>query len=180
MEDNMWVGYRFTPTDEVLVCHFLFNKFLDHESYCFVRVCRSKKAGDERSERKARGGTWIALDKPHEILRVDGRAVAGSRRSFKFFVDIDDPTKSEEGKRVATGWMMHEYRLHPSMYPPQYKEDEEMILCRIRQGKQIRGQRQQPSSGGFTGSRTGDRHTGLNTNPNAVASLRSRNVPRDL
>ncbi|URD85746.1 hypothetical protein MUK42_27343 [Musa troglodytarum] len=168
----MWVGCRFTPTDELLVCDFLFNKvrglllrvpsdfvipeldvydkapwdldirpayFLDDESYCFVRVCRSKEAGDERSERKARGGTWIALDKPHEIQREDGRPVAGSRRSFKFFVDIDDPTKSEEGRRVATGWMMHKYRLHPSMYPPHYKEDEEMILCRIWQGKQIRG-----------------------------------------
>ncbi|CAL9079521.1 unnamed protein product [Musa textilis] len=103
-------------------------------SYCFVRVPRSK-ARDNRLGRKTRGGTWVANGKPRDIPHQDRRAgIAGTRRSLKFFKDSGDPKKkNKKDSSLGLKWIMHEYRLHPSLYEaiPSY-ETEEIILCRIQ------------------------------------------------
>ncbi|URD88535.1 hypothetical protein MUK42_27873 [Musa troglodytarum] len=103
-------------------------------SYCFVRVPRSK-AKDNRLKRKTRGGTWVANGKPRHIPHQDRRtAIAGTRRSLKFFKDSGDPRKkNKKDSSLGLKWIMHEYRLHPSLYEtiPSY-ETEEIILCRIQ------------------------------------------------
>ncbi|CAL9079523.1 unnamed protein product, partial [Musa textilis] len=103
-------------------------------SYCFVRVPRSK-ARDNRLDRKTRGGTWVANGKPRYIPHQDRRAAnVGTRRSLKFFKDSDDPRKkNKKDSSLGLKWIMHEYRLHPSLYEaiPSY-ETEEIILCRIQ------------------------------------------------
>ncbi|URD90715.1 hypothetical protein MUK42_27789 [Musa troglodytarum] len=103
-------------------------------SYCFVRVPRSK-AKDNRLKRKTRGGTWVANGKPRDIPHQDRRAaIAGTRRSLKFFKDNGDPRKkNKKDSSLGLKWIMHEYRLHPSLYEtiPSY-ETEEIILCRIQ------------------------------------------------
>ncbi|CAL9203916.1 unnamed protein product, partial [Musa hybrid cultivar] len=103
-------------------------------SYCFVRVPRSK-ARDNRLKRKTRGGRWVANGKPRDIPHQDRRAaIAGTRRSLKFFKDSGDPRKKNKKDRsLGLQWIMHEYRLHPSLYEtiPSY-ETEEIILCRIQ------------------------------------------------
>ncbi|URD88530.1 hypothetical protein MUK42_27873 [Musa troglodytarum] len=87
-------------------------------SYCFVRVPRSK-AKDNRLKRKTRGGTWVANGKPRHIPHQDRRtAIAGTRRSLKFFKDSGDPRKkNKKDSSLGLKWIMHEYRLHPSLYP---------------------------------------------------------------
>ncbi|RRT63226.1 hypothetical protein B296_00011598 [Ensete ventricosum] len=104
------------------------------EFYCFVRVPRSK-ARDNRLRRKTRGGSWVANGKPRNIPHQDRRvAIAGTRRSLKFFKDSDDPRKkNQKDGSLGLNWIMHEYRLHPSLYEtiPSY-ETEEIILCRIQ------------------------------------------------
>ncbi|CAL9079586.1 unnamed protein product, partial [Musa textilis] len=103
-------------------------------SYCFVRVPRSK-ARDNRLKRKTRGGTWVANGKPRHIPHQDRRtAIAGTRRSLKFFKDSGDlRKKNKKDSSLGLKWIMHEYRLHPSLYEtiPSY-ETEEIILCRIQ------------------------------------------------
>ncbi|CAL9203802.1 NAC domain-containing protein 86-like [Musa acuminata AAA Group] len=102
-------------------------------SYCFVRVPRSN-ASDNRLNRKTRGGSWVANGKPRDIpLRYRGSAIAGIRRSLKFFKDSDDPRKkNKKDSSLGLKWIMHEYRLDPSLYEtiPSYAT-EEIILCRI-------------------------------------------------
>ncbi|URD88371.1 hypothetical protein MUK42_27356 [Musa troglodytarum] len=85
-------------------------------SYCFVRVPRSK-ARDNRLDRKTRGGTWVANGKPRDIPHQDRRAgIAGTRRSLKFFKDSGDPKKkNKKDSSLGLKWIMHEYRLHPSL-----------------------------------------------------------------
>ncbi|CAL9137396.1 unnamed protein product [Musa acuminata var. zebrina] len=70
-------------------------------SYCFVRVPRSK-ARDNRLKRKTRGGRWVANGKPRDIPHQDRRAaIAGTRRSLKFFKDSGDPRK--KNKKDSSG-----------------------------------------------------------------------------
>ncbi|XP_064950544.1 NAC domain containing protein 50-like [Musa acuminata AAA Group] len=102
-------------------------------SYCFVRVPRCK-ARDNRLKWKTRGGRWVANGKPRHIPHQDRRAaIAGTRRSLKFFKDNGDPRKKNKDSSLGLQWIMHEYRLHPSLYEtiPSY-ETEEIILCRIQ------------------------------------------------
>ncbi|CAL9171523.1 unnamed protein product [Musa hybrid cultivar] len=86
-------------------------------SYCFVRVPWFK-AKDNRLKRKTRGGRWVANGKPRDIPHQDRRAmIVGTRRSLKFFKDNGDPGKRNKDSNLGLQWIMHEYRLHPSLYP---------------------------------------------------------------
>ncbi|KDP28392.1 hypothetical protein JCGZ_14163 [Jatropha curcas] len=125
------IGYRFHPTDEELVAHFLNLKISDHNldlPIAEVKVCdfepwdlpgQSKIKSDDRvwyffcprdlkyaysrrSNRTTEAGFWKPTGKLRKVKKK--KMVIGTKRSLVFY-------KKEHPKPVRTKWIMHEYEL---------------------------------------------------------------------
>ncbi|CAM0907614.1 unnamed protein product [Alopecurus aequalis] len=148
-------GFRFHPTDEEVVSHYLTPKVLDRffsclviadvdlnkcepwdlpskakmgekEWYFFVHKDRKYPTG-MRTNRATESGYWKATGKDREIFRGKGRAsvLVGMKKTLVFHLG-----RAPRGEK--TPWVMHEYRLDgklPAHLPRSAKD--EWAVCRV-------------------------------------------------
>ncbi|KAK1617676.1 hypothetical protein QYE76_023193 [Lolium multiflorum] len=149
-------GFRFHPTDEELITHYLARKTADprfaplavgeadlnkcepwdlpsratmgeKEWYFFVVKDRKYPTGT-RTNRATESGYWKATGKDREILR--GRSLVGMKKTLVFYTG-----RAPRGGK--TGWVMHEYRLEgkhaavPYSLPRAATSKDEWVLCRV-------------------------------------------------
>uniref|UniRef100_A0ACD5YN59 Uncharacterized protein n=1 Tax=Avena sativa TaxID=4498 RepID=A0ACD5YN59_AVESA len=149
-------GFRFHPTDEELITHYLARKTADpgfaalavgvadlnkcepwdlpsratmgeKEWYFFVVKDRKYPTGT-RTNRATESGYWKATGKDREILR--GKVLVGMKKTLVFYTG-----RAPRGGK--TGWVMHEYRLEgkhataPYSLPRAVTSKDEWVLCRV-------------------------------------------------
>ncbi|KAG2327838.1 hypothetical protein Bca52824_010566 [Brassica carinata] len=137
-------GFRFHPTDEELVVHYLSRKVTgsplpgyvipeidickaepwdlpgdrDSERY-FFSTREAKYPNGNRSNRSTGSGYWKATGVDKQI----GKKVLGMKKTLVFYQG-----KPPNGTR--TNWVLHEYRLAVSQHES-YAEDRNWVLCRV-------------------------------------------------
>ncbi|PSS30466.1 NAC domain-containing protein [Actinidia chinensis var. chinensis] len=123
-------GFRFHPTDEELITHYLSQKVIDtcfcaraigevdlnkvepwdlpfrakmgEREWYFFCVRDRKYPTGLRTNRATEAGYWKATGKDREIYR--GKALVGMKKTLVFY-------KGRAPKGEKTNWVMHEYRL---------------------------------------------------------------------
>nr|QSD99839.1 NAC family transcription factor [Melilotus albus] len=151
-------GFRFHPSDEELIVHYLQNKvtssplpasfiaeidlykynpwelpskalFGGEEWYFFTPRDRKYPKG-LRPNRAAGAGYWKATGTDKPILTSCGLKSIGVKKALVFY-------KGRPPKGSKTEWIMHEYRLHDSMISNSKHSGsmrlDEWVLCRVRQ-----------------------------------------------
>ncbi|KAJ8558158.1 hypothetical protein K7X08_004924 [Anisodus acutangulus] len=141
-------GFRFYPSDEELVCHYLFKKIanedvlkgtlveidlhtcepwelpevakLNSSEWYFFSFRDRKYATGFRTNRATTSGYWKATGKDRMVLDPRTRTIVGMRKTLVFYMN-----RAPNG--IKTGWIMHEFRLENPHIPP--KED--WVLCRV-------------------------------------------------
>ncbi|XP_047086722.1 NAC domain-containing protein 87-like [Lolium rigidum] len=133
-------GFRFHPTDEEIISHYLTPKALDHrfcsgvigevdlnkcepwhlpgrakmgekEWYFFCHKDRKYPTGT-RTNRATESGYWKATGKDKEIFRGTGRgALVGMKKTLVFY-------RGRAPRGTKTGWVMHEFRLEGRLPHP--------------------------------------------------------------
>ncbi|XP_010547773.1 PREDICTED: NAC domain-containing protein 100-like [Tarenaya hassleriana] len=155
-------GFRFHPTDEELITHYLHKKVLDsgftakaigevdlnksepwelpwkakmgEKDWYFFCVRDRKYPTGMRTNRATEAGYWKATGKDKEIHR--GKSLVGMKKTLVFY-------RGRAPKGQKTNWVMHEYRLDGKLsahnLPKTAKN--EWVLCRVFQksagGKKI-------------------------------------------
>ncbi|CAL5027052.1 unnamed protein product [Urochloa decumbens] len=154
-------GFRFHPTDEELITHYLARKVADprfaalavseadlnksepwdlpslakmgeKEWYFFCLKDRKYPTG-LRTNRATEAGYWKATGKDKDIFR--GKALVGSKKTLVFYTG-----RAPKGEK--SGWVMHEYRLHGKLFPgaiPKTGSKNEWVLCRVFKKSLIAG-----------------------------------------
>lgn len=147
-------GFRFHPTDEELVTHYLSKKISDGNFVCRaigdidLNKCepwdlpRMAKMGEKewyffcvrdrkyptglRTNRATEAGYWKATGKDKEVHRA--KMLVGMKKTLVFYT-------GRAPKGGKTNWVMHEYRSHPNSYfhaiPKTDKN--EWVICRVFQ-----------------------------------------------
>ncbi|XP_071738157.1 protein CUP-SHAPED COTYLEDON 3-like [Rutidosis leptorrhynchoides] len=141
-------GFRFYPSDDELVCHYLYKKIsnedvlkgtlveidlhtcepwqlpemakLNSSEWYFFSFRDRKYATGYRTNRATTSGYWKATGKDRTIVDPKTGMVVGMRKTLVFY-------KNRAPNGVKTGWIMHEFRLESPNIPP--KED--WVLCRV-------------------------------------------------
>ncbi|XP_054822606.1 NAC domain-containing protein 92 [Prosopis cineraria] len=163
MEENLPPGFRFHPTDEELITHYLTRKVCDtsftskaiavvdlnknepwdlpgkarmgEKEWYFFSVRDRKYPTGLRTNRATEAGYWKTTGKDKEIMRES--AVVGMKKTLVFY-------KGRAPRGEKTNWVMHEYRLHinHSFRPSK----EEWVVCRVFQKSSAAKKAQQTSS----------------------------------
>ncbi|KAK9281777.1 hypothetical protein L1049_004683 [Liquidambar formosana] len=141
-------GFRFYPSDEELVCHYLYKKIANEEvlkgtlmeidlhtcepwqlpevaklnanEWYFFSFRDRKYATGFRTNRATASGYWKATGKDRTVLDPTTREIVGMRKTLVFY-------RNRAPNGIKTGWIMHEFRLETPHMPP--KED--WVLCRV-------------------------------------------------
>ncbi|TKY62347.1 NAC domain-containing protein 21/22 [Spatholobus suberectus] len=141
-------GFRFYPSDEELVCHYLYKKIANEEvlkgtlveidlhicepwqlpevaklnanEWYFFSFRDRKYATGFRTNRATISGYWKATGKDRTVLDPTTQEVVGMRKTLVFY-------RNRAPNGIKTGWIMHEFRLETPHMPP--KED--WVLCRV-------------------------------------------------
>ncbi|KAG8370815.1 hypothetical protein BUALT_Bualt13G0022700 [Buddleja alternifolia] len=141
-------GFRFYPSDEELICHYLYKKIaneqvlrgtlveidlhscepwqlpevakLNSDEWYFFSFRDRKYATGYRANRATTSGYWKATGKDRVVLDPQTRTVVGMRKTLVFY-------KNRAPNGIKTGWIMHEFRMENPHIPP--KED--WVLCRV-------------------------------------------------
>lgn len=144
-------GFRFHPTDEELVTHYLSPKVLDcnfstkavgevdlnkvepwdlpwrakigEKEWYFFFLRDRKYANGSRTNRATDAGYWKATGKDKEIFRA--KILVGMKKTLVFY-------RGRAPKGVKTNWVIHEYRLegkNSNNFPKTAKK--EWVLCRV-------------------------------------------------
>ncbi|MED6137740.1 hypothetical protein PIB30_067820 [Stylosanthes scabra] len=141
-------GFRFYPSDEELVLHYLYKKITNEEvlkgtlmeidlhtcepwqlpevaklnanEWYFFSFRDRKYATGFRTNRATTSGYWKATGKDRTVLDPITREVVGMRKTLVFY-------RNRAPNGIKTGWIMHEFRLETPHMPP--KED--WVLCRV-------------------------------------------------
>ncbi|XP_059432998.1 NAC domain-containing protein 21/22-like isoform X2 [Corylus avellana] len=141
-------GFRFYPSDEELVCHYLYKKITNEEvlkgtlmeidlhtcepwqlpevaklnasEWYFFSFRDRKYATGFRTNRATISGYWKATGKDRTVVDPVTREVVGMRKTLVFY-------RNRAPNGIKTGWIMHEFRLETPHMPP--KED--WVLCRV-------------------------------------------------
>ncbi|KAL3517708.1 hypothetical protein ACH5RR_020297 [Cinchona calisaya] len=141
-------GFRFYPSDEELICHYLYKKIangevskdtlveidlhicepwqlpevakLNSSEWYFFSFRDRKYATGFRTNRATTTGYWKATGKDRTVLDPNTRSIVGMRKTLVFY-------KNRAPNGIKTGWIMHEFRLENPHVPP--KED--WVLCRV-------------------------------------------------
>ncbi|XP_056163656.1 NAC domain-containing protein 21/22-like [Syzygium oleosum] len=141
-------GFRFYPSDEELVCHYLFKKIANEQSlkgtlvevdlhtcepwqlpdvaklnaseWYFFSFRDRKYATGFRTNRATTSGYWKATGKDRTVHDPATREIVGMRKTLVFY-------RNRAPNGIKTGWIMHEFRLETPHMPP--KED--WVLCRV-------------------------------------------------
>ncbi|XP_059626034.1 protein CUP-SHAPED COTYLEDON 3-like [Cornus florida] len=136
-------GFRFYPSDEELVCHYLYKKIakedamlveidlhtcepwqlpeaakLNSNEWYFFSFRDRKYATGYRTNRATTSGYWKATGKDRMVHDPTTGGIVGMRKTLVFH-------RNRAPKGIKTGWIMHEFRLET--LPP--KED--WVLCRV-------------------------------------------------
>nr|GLL47064.1 NAC transcription factor 56-like [Ipomoea trifida] len=137
-------GFRFHPTDEELVVHYLKKKvasatlpvaiiaeatFGEQEWYFFSPRDRKYPNG-ARPNRAATSGYWKATGTDKPVLTAGGTQKVGVKKALVFY-------GGKPPKGVKTNWIMHEYRLadnKPNNKPPGCDINKKGSLRNIYQG----------------------------------------------
>ncbi|KAK9066560.1 hypothetical protein SSX86_013883 [Deinandra increscens subsp. villosa] len=149
---DMPPGFRFHPTDEELITHYLSNKVVDNNFFAkaigevdmnktepwdlpmlaklggkewyFFCVRDKKYPTGLRTNRATAAGYWKATGKDKEIFR--GRLLIGMKKTLVFYTG-----RAPKGEK--TNWVIHEYRLEGkfslSNLPKSAKN--EWVICRL-------------------------------------------------
>lgn len=158
-------GFRFHPTDEELITHYLSRKVIDarfdaraigeadlnkcepwdlpwrakmgEKEWYFFCVKDRKYPTGLRTNRATESGYWKATGKDKEIYR--GKTLVGMKKTLVFY-------RGRAPKGEKTNWVMHEYRLEGkfSSFPKTVKN--EWVISRVFQ---------KSSGGGLGGGRKG-------------------------
>ncbi|XP_041004471.1 NAC domain-containing protein 92-like [Juglans microcarpa x Juglans regia] len=145
-------GFRFHPTDEELITHYLSQKVLNtkfsaravgevdlnksepwelpwkakmgEKEWYFFCVRDRKYPTGLRTNRATDSGYWKATGKDKEIYR--GQALVGMKKTLVFY-------KGRAPKGEKTNWVMHEYRLEGkySAYNLPKTANNEWVICRV-------------------------------------------------
>ncbi|KAG6606369.1 NAC domain-containing protein 21/22, partial [Cucurbita argyrosperma subsp. sororia] len=147
-------GFRFYPSDEELVCHYLYKKIMNEQvvkgtlveidlhtcepwqlpevaklnsnEWYFFSFRDRKYATGFRTNRATTCGYWKATGKDRTVVDPSTREIVGMRKTLVFY-------RNRAPNGIKTGWIMHEFRFEAPHLPP--KED--WVLCRVFQkGKQ--------------------------------------------
>ncbi|KAK7277554.1 hypothetical protein RJT34_22569 [Clitoria ternatea] len=141
-------GFRFYPSDEELVLHYLYKKITNEEvlkgtlmeidlhtcepwqlpevaklnatEWYFFSFRDRKYATGFRTNRATTSGYWKATGKDRTVFDPITREVVGMRKTLVFY-------RNRAPNGIKTGWIMHEFRLETPHMPP--KED--WVLCRV-------------------------------------------------
>ncbi|XP_030497158.2 protein CUP-SHAPED COTYLEDON 3 [Cannabis sativa] len=141
-------GFRFYPSDEELVCHYLYKKICNEEilkgtlveidlhtcepwqlpdvaklnasEWYFFSFRDRKYATGYRTNRATTCGYWKATGKDRTVVDPLTKDIVGMRKTLVFY-------RNRAPNGVKTGWIMHEFRLETPHMPP--KED--WVLCRV-------------------------------------------------
>ncbi|CAL9782711.1 unnamed protein product [Musa acuminata subsp. burmannicoides] len=148
IESTLPPGFRFYPSDEELVCHYLYQKVTDgfrssegtmvevdlhtcepwelpdvaklsaNEWYFFSFRDR-KYATGSRTNRATKSGYWKATGKDRTICDPRTQAMVGMRKTLVFY-------RGRAPNGVKSGWVMHEFRLETPHSP-----SKDWVLCRV-------------------------------------------------
>ncbi|XP_074569270.1 NAC domain-containing protein 100-like [Curcuma longa] len=144
---NLPPGFRFHPTDEELITHYLTPKLSDSrfsattviteldmdkiepwnlpsitklgEEWYFFCMKNRKNPTGLRTNRVTDSGYWKATGKNKEIHRR--RDLIGSKKTLVFY-------KGRAPKGEKTNWIMHEYRAGPN---PTAINNNVWVICRV-------------------------------------------------
>ncbi|XP_020583464.1 NAC domain-containing protein 92-like [Phalaenopsis equestris] len=168
-------GFRFHPTDEEIITHYLFEKITDQnfksialgeasfndcepwdlpgkakmgekEWYFFCQKDKKYPTG-MRTNRATATGYWKATGKDKKIFKGKG-VLVGMKKTLVFY-------RGRSLKGLKTNWVMHEYRLEGTLH--QYynlpSRKDEWVVCKVyyKKGSEIRAtaqseERMNPSS----------------------------------
>ncbi|XP_020594160.1 NAC domain-containing protein 100-like [Phalaenopsis equestris] len=158
IESSLPPGFRFHPSDEELVCHYLYKKVNNHKivegkmvevdlhakepwelpemaklsenEWYFFSFRDRKYATGLRTNRATKSGYWKATGKDRMVYNSKTHRVVGMRKTLVFY-------QGRAPNGMKTNWVMHEFRLENLHTPP--KED--WVLCRVfhkRKGEPIK------------------------------------------
>ncbi|CAJ1900595.1 unnamed protein product [Sphenostylis stenocarpa] len=132
-------GFRFYPSDEELVCHYLYKKIANEEvlkgtlveidlhicepwqlpevaklnanEWYFFSFRDRKYATGFRTNRATTSGYWKATGKDRAVVDPTTQEVVGMRKTLVFY-------RNRAPNGIKTGWIMHEFRLETPHMPP--------------------------------------------------------------
>lgn len=149
-------GFRFHPTDEELITHYLMRKVLDstftgraiaevdlnkcepwdlpekakmgEKEWYFFSLRDRKYPTGLRTNRATEAGYWKATGKDREIFSARTSALVGMKKTLVFY-------KGRAPKGEKSNWVMHEYRLEGKFSYHQLPKTskDEWVVCRIFQ-----------------------------------------------
>ncbi|KAM0849559.1 hypothetical protein ACQ4PT_053650 [Festuca glaucescens] len=150
VESTLPPGFRFYPSDQELICHYLYKKVANERAsqgtlvevdlharepwelpdvakltaseWYFFSFRDRKYATGSRTNRATKTGYWKATGKDREVRSPATRAVVGMRKTLVFYLG-----RAPNGAK--TSWVMHEFRLDSPHLPPR----EDWVLCRVFQ-----------------------------------------------
>ncbi|KAI5014173.1 hypothetical protein ZWY2020_055563 [Hordeum vulgare] len=163
IESTLPPGFRFYPSDQELVCHYLYKKVTNERASqgTLVEVdlharepwelpaSGTSSASGTASTRRGRAPTAPprpATGRPpaRTVVRSPStRAVVGMRKTLVFY-------QGRAPNGTKTSWVMHEFRLDSPHLPPR----EDWVLCRVFQKQKVDGDQDnaRSSSPTFAGS----------------------------
>lgn len=153
-DDQMFLppGFRFHPTDEELITHYLIKKVIDNnfsakaigevdmnriepwelpglakmgeKEWYFFCVRDKKYPTGLRTNRATEAGYWKATGKDKEIFR--GKMLVGMKKTLVFY-------KGRAPKGEKTNWVIHEFRLEgkSSVQTIPKSAKNEWVICRV-------------------------------------------------
>lgn len=149
---NLPPGFRFHPTDEELITHYLCNKVVDPrfsataigdvdlnkcepwdlpkkakmgEKECYFFCVKDRKYPTGlRTNRATQAGYWKATGKDKEIFRA--KSLIGMKKTLVFY-------EGRAPKGEKTNWVMHEFRLEGKHSPQNLPKtsQNEWVICRV-------------------------------------------------
>ncbi|KAK1301298.1 NAC domain-containing protein 18 [Acorus calamus] len=152
-------GFRFHPTDQELIIHYLKEKvsttslspavsiiadvdlykynpwdlpdkaLFGEEEWFFFTPRDRKYPNGARPNRAAASGFWKATGTDKQIIASGGSECLGVKKALIFY-------QGRPPKGVKTDWIMHEYRLLDVSPSPKHKGSmrlDDWVLCRVRQ-----------------------------------------------
>lgn len=148
VESRLPLGFRFFPSDEELVCHYLCKKInkervwegtlvevdlhtcepwelpdvakLSTTEWYFFSFRDRKYSTGSRTNRATKTGYWKATGKDRSVYDPTTHALVGMRKTLVFY-------HGRAPNGIKTSWVMHEFRMETLHMPP--KED--WVLCRV-------------------------------------------------
>ncbi|MQM13339.1 hypothetical protein Taro_046264, partial [Colocasia esculenta] len=139
IESTLPPGFRFYPSDEELVCHYLYKKVanervsggtmvevdlhtrepwelpevakLSANEWYFFSFRDRKYATGSRTNRATKSGYWKATGKDRTVYEPMTHAVVGMRKTLVFY-------RGRAPNGIKSGWVMHEFRLENPHIPP--------------------------------------------------------------